>query len=852
MALAAGTKLGPYEILAPIGAGGMGEVYRARDTRLGREVAIKVSAERFSERFEKEAHAIAALNHPNICTLHDVGPNYLVMELVEGEPPKGPMPLEEALRMAKQIAEALEAAHEKGIVHRDLKPANIKIKPDGTVKVLDFGLAKTAEPAGSDSNSENSPTLTLQDATRAGVILGSAGYMSPEQARGKRVDKRADIWAFGVVLHELLTGQRLFQGEDLTETLAAVVKEKPDLSQAPTAVRRLLQSCLEKDPKNRLRDIGDAWRLLEETPAPASVAARPRASAILPWGVAILAAGLAFFAYRFLTQEPPRMVRFSIEPPPNTRFIATPPSISPDGRKIAFGVVSEGKNQIWIRDLDTLLARPLPGTEGQVWPAWSPDSHSLAFMADGKLKRIDIGGGPAVAIADTDVWTGGSWGRNDVIVFGRQNGLYRVAAGGGTAMPVTALERASGEIFHGALAFLPDGRHFLYGAVSLDREKSLVYAGDIDSKEPAKNRRRVPANLGKPVYAGGFLLFTRENTLMAQPFDAKRLETTGDAVPIGEQVADFAGLGQFDASQDVLAYISGPSAAVSQLTWYDRSGKPAGRVSQPGLLEWVSISPDGSTAAFTRNEDVTTRGDIWLHDLARGTDSRFTFGALSGLPVWSPDGQRVAYTSVRAGTANTYVKAIGGAGQEEALDTSTRNKRVEDWSRDGRYILQGYYDDPKTKADLWALPMSGDRKAVPYLNSEFTERFGRFSPDGRWVAYMSDENRRDEIYVQRFPTPGGKVQISTNGGAYPAWSRDGKELFFISPDGKMMGVEVKSSDRFIASTPRPLFDAHLVTFSRTTQFDVSKDGRFLIPSQAEPGATLPMTVVVNWQLGLKK
>jgi serine/threonine protein kinase len=850
MSLVVGDKLGPYEIQALIGKGGMGEVYRARDPRVGRDVAIKVASVQFTERFDREVRAVAALNHPNICTLYDVGPNYLVMEYVEGEAPKGPLPLEDALRIARQIGAALECAHERGIVHRDLKPANIKVKPDETVKVLDFGLAKVTS-ASSAETPENSPTLSMA-ATQMGVVLGTAGYMAPEQARGKAVDKRADIWAFGVVLHELLTGQRLFQGEDLTETLASVVKEKPDLSQAPAGVRRLLQSCLEKDPKNRLRDIGDAWRLLEDQPAPASVPARSRASAILPWGAAaVLATGLAFFAYRYLTQEPPRMVRFSVQPPPNARFLPTPPSVSPDGRKIAVGVVSEGKTEIWIRDLDSLAARPLPGTEAPAWPAWSPDSRSVAFWSDGKLKRIDIGGGPAVAIADTNTWNGGSWSRNDVIVFARQDGLYRLAAGGGTATPVTALDKASSEIFHGAPAFMPDGRHFLYGAVSLDREKTLVYAGDIESKEPAKNRRRVPANLGKPVYAGGYLLFTRENTLMAQPFDPKRLEATGVAVPVAEKVADFSGLGMFDASQDVLAYISGPSAADVQLTWYDRAGKLTGRMSQPGLVEWVSISPDGSTAAFTRNEDVT-RFDIWLHDLARDTDSRFTFGTSSGFPVWSPDGQRVAYTSIRAGTANTYVKAIGGASKEEALDTSARNKRVDDWSKDGRYILEGYYDDPKTKADLWALPMSGDRKPVPYLNSEFTERYGRFSPDGQWVAYMSDENGRDEIFVQQFPTPGGKKQISTHGGAYPTWSRDGNELFFIAPDGKMMGVAVKGGDRFTAGTPKPLFDAHLVTFGQETQFNVSKDGRFLIPSQAEPGAALPMTVVLNWRLGLKK
>jgi len=576
MSLAAGTKLGPYEILALIGAGGMGEVYRARDPRLGRDVAIKVSNAEFSERFAREARSIAALNHPNICTLYDVGPSYLVMEFVEGRSPQGPLPLDEALRIAAQIRDALEAAHEKGIVHRDLKPANIMITPAGTVKVLDFGLAKAVEPEPT-ANPETSPTLTMR-ATKMGMILGTAAYMSPEQARGQTVDKRADIWAFGVVLYELLTGRGPFADEDIAGTLAAVIHKEPDLTQAPEKVRRLLRRCLEKDPKKRLRDIGDAWELLddvEQTHGPSGGAGFSLRNGLVITSVAIvLALALSFLAYRHLTEET-RVLKVSVLPPDKAAFNGNSlPAVSPDGRRVAFVATLDGKDQLWVRDLDSLAARALTGTDGADDPFWSPDSRSIAFFADGKLKKIEVAGGPALTLCDAARSFGGTWSKNGVIVFAVGNvSTFRVPAAGGSATPVTSPDRASGEVDHRFPWFLPDGRHFLYTAFDRDIEKTGVYAGDLDSK----NRKLVVAAYSNAVYAPpGYLLFVRERTLMAQPFDAGKLQTTGDAVPVAEQI-DSAGPAvqhQFSASQNgVLAYTSGRGAGNLQLTWFDRSGK---------------------------------------------------------------------------------------------------------------------------------------------------------------------------------------------------------------------------------------------------------------------------------------
>ncbi|HYV62913.1 MAG TPA: protein kinase, partial [Bryobacteraceae bacterium] len=596
MSLSTGDKLGPYEILAPIGAGGMGEVYRARDPRLGREVAIKVSTSQFTERFDREARAVAALNHPNICHIYDVGPNYLVMEYIEGEAPEGPLPLDGALRIARQIAEALGEAHEKGITHRDLKPANIKIKPDGTVKVLDFGLAKVAQAsssAGLEAGPTQSPTLSMA-ATQAGMILGTAAYMSPEQARGKPVDKRADIWAFGVVLHELITGKQLFKGEDVSHTMAAVIMQEPKFDEVPAEVRRLLRKCLEKDPKNRLRDIGDVWELMEDQaasrPAPAPASAPSRSG--LGWVVSlVLAVAVGILAFLHLRETAPEMpaLRTTILPPPSAEFNFTQGAgllaLSPDGKKMVFGARnSDGKEPLWVRSLDGLTAQSLAGTEGATFPFWSPDSKSIAFFADGKLKKIDAGGGAVITLTDVTVGRGGSWNQDDIIIFGTNpiSEIQRVSSAGGAPSPVS---KEQGRF----PSFLPDGQHYVF---ELERGQAVTLKiGSLDGS-PSKELKNVGNSTSNALYSQGRLLYMREGILMAQPFDTKRLETSGEAVPVAEQVErvlNSGTVGAFSVSQTgLLAYRTGRQIAAGtsaglQMTWFDRQGKGESVGEQPSL-----------------------------------------------------------------------------------------------------------------------------------------------------------------------------------------------------------------------------------------------------------------------------
>jgi len=887
MSLTPGDKLGPYEILAPIGAGGMGEVYRARDPRLNRDVAIKVSQERFSDRFEREARAVAALNHPNICTLHDVGPDYLVMEFIEGESPKGPLPLDEALRIARQIADALEAAHEKGIVHRDLKPANIKIKPDGTVKVLDFGLAKTVETASGDPAS--SPTMTISP-TRAGMILGTAAYMSPEQARGKTVDKRADIWAFGVVLYELLTGRMLFQGEDLTETVASVVKEKADLSGVPERVRPLLEKCLEKDPRKRLRDIGDMGLLLDAAPAPqAGGTAGPRGYRWISWAVAgALAAALAALSAIHFRETPaqPAAVRFQVPAPEGGVFTQGFMALSPDGRQLAFLASGKGGLQLWVRGLDSLEARPLPGTEGGIFPFWSPDSRLVAFTsADRKLKKIEVSGGPAQTLCSLlDIPYSrpyaGDWTRDGAIFFGGPDGIYRVPQAGGQPVRVTQADAAHGELYNAYPQILADGRHFLYLNVFAASENNGIYLGSFDGKVKKRLaattrgfRYAAPSEDGKP----GHLLFLREETLMAQPFDPKTLEVAGDAFPIAERVSG-AGptYAAFTVSGDrALAYYSGGAAAGRrQLTWYDRTGKALAPLGERAAYNNVALSRDGARAAVTQDSQNGRSLNLWLIDVARGIPGRFTFedSAADLDPVWSPDGSRVAFGSNREGRVYTlYVKSTGNAAKEERLQKAETGERPCDWSPDGRTLMYTRGSPGGGHYGLWSLSdMTGDpanRKASAYLDTKFNTTQCQFSPDGHWVAYSSDEAANGmEVYVQSFPAGSGTVRVSSGGGSQPRWRRNGKELFYMGPGGKLMAVDVKTAPAFQAGTPHALFDSHMwlpeaggrltATTMLIFRYDVTSDGqRFLVNTTQQtetPAAPPGITVVLNWTAGLKK
>jgi Tol biopolymer transport system component len=870
MPLAAGDKLGPYEIISLIGQGGMGEVYSAHDPRTGRDVAIKVSAERFNERFDREVRAVAALNHPNVCTLFDVGPNYLVMELVEGEAPQGPLALEEALRIARQIGDALDYAHGKGIVHRDLKPANIKIKADGTVKVLDFGLAKRTNEQNRDSKGENSPTLSMA-ATQAGMILGTAAYMPPEQAKGKSVDKRADIWAFGVVFYELLTGKRLFQGDDVTDILASVVKEQPDLSEVPPNVQRLLKSCLEKDPRNRLRDIADAWRLLDEPPVTSlPVPAAPARARALTWiAAALVIIALAPANLIHWREQPPtpEPVRFQILPPEKTRF-GIFLALSPDGRKVAFNTVGEnGAYRLWVRSLDTLEAKDLADVAPAAFLFWSPDSRYIAFQHDGKLKKVEATGGPPQNLCDSPGGqvVGGTWNSQGVILIGGSLGLWKVPEAGGAPSPVTSLDPAQQEIGHALPGFLPDGRHFVYNRVSSTPDRGGAYVGSLDDAPGKQPPKRLLSAQSTVAYSPslspgasantGYLFFLRDSSLMAQPFDTAKLDFAGDAVPVADPVGRSANsvVGLFSVSNTGALIYQRGNQTQNQLFWIDREGKVLNAVSEPGTYGEIAISPDAKSVAMTSGGPG--RSDITVLDLARSVNTRFTFDpAADSSAVWSPDGKQIVFGSDRDGLGNLYIKASNGATNEEVLYKSPEPKTPNDWSRDGRFLLfttQGL----KTGNDLWYLPMTGERTAKPFVQTAAQEGLGQFSPDGRFVTYVSNESSMNEIYVRSFPDGSGKWQISKGGGVDPRWRHDGKEIFYLSGT-KMMSVEVSTSPSFQPGTPKLLVEARFIqagNYNKNNAYDISPDGkRFLATVPVGQNLSSPITVVLNWQALLKK
>jgi eukaryotic-like serine/threonine-protein kinase len=876
MPLSEGTQLGPYEILSLIGAGGMGEVHRARDTRLGRDVAIKVLPDIFAQdaerltRLQREAQVLASLNHPHIAAIHDFqehqSTRFLVLELVEGESlddriARGALPAAEAVNIARQIAEALEAAHEKGVVHRDLKPANIKVTPDGNVKVLDFGLAKMFEPDGASSAISNSPTLSAL-ATGRGVILGTAAYMSPEQARGKPTDKRTDIWAFGCVLYEMLAGRQCFSGETVSDSIAAILGRDPDwqaVSNAPAGIQSLLRRCLQKDAQRRLRDIGEARIALEEfVTASASPSVAPAArtdktksnrllSALL--AAAVVAIGvLSVPAIRHLREGPvdaPEM-RVDIVTPATTDPISF--ALSPDGRLLVFVASGVGPPQLWLRPLDSATAQPLPGTEGAVYPFWSPDNRSIGFFAGGKLKRTDIGGGLPQSLTAVLNGRGGTWNKDGTIVFSSNSALARISSAGGEAAPVIHLD--SGQTSHRFPQFLPDGRHFLFFVQGV-ADRQGVYLGSLDE---SASKRLTAADTAGAYAAPGFLLFVRQGSLIAWKFDAVKGELVGDPLTVADPVGFDGGAyqGAFSVSAaGSIAYRAG-GAGRRQLAWFDRAGKLLSTVGEPGDLIYVELSPDEKRIAVERT--VQNNEDIYLIDAARGVPTRFTFDpSADRAPGWSPDGSRIVFTSNRKGSFDLYQKPANGAGNEELLLESPGTKTPVDWSPDGRSLL--YYDtDPKTVSDLWVLPMAGEGKPRPFVKTPFDERYGQFSPDGQWVAYHSNENGRFEIFVQPFPGPGGKWQVSANGGIAPRWRRDGKEIFFISPDAKLMAAPVRvSGSAFESEAPVALFQTRIYGGGSLTaqkqQYAVSRDGRFLMNMSTEEAAASPITLILNWHPG---
>jgi len=907
MTVGMGAQLGPFEVLAPLGSGGMGEVYRARDSRLGREVAIKVFPAAFSadedrlRRFEQEARAAGMLNHPNILTIYDIGTHdgypYIVAELLDGEElrvqmNRGPLLVRQALDYAQQITLGLAAAHEKGITHRDLKPENLYVTADGRVKILDFGLAKLKrQPVHGGVNSET-PTALVSPTTNPGTVIGTVGYMSPEQVLGEEADHRADIFAFGLILYEMLAGRPAFEGASAVAVMSAILRdEPPELVESndkiPPQLDRLVRRCLEKRPERRFHsahDLGLALEVLSATSgsrleaqsAALSGAAKTQAEARGPrlpnrkrlvWiaiTALLLLAALPFvIAYIQRAPVTTRAVRSFILPPEKSIFNfvglnAGPVTVSPDGRRLAFvASASEGRNLLWVRPLDALSAQQLAGTEGAFHPFWSPDSRFLGFFADGKLKKIDAAGGPPITLCEAPMGRGGTWNLNGVIIFAPNNtgALHRVSASGGASSEVTKLDEARGELSHRWPCFLPDGRHFLYlgrGSILSEGETAAICVASLDS-QGSKLLLRANSNTA---YTQGHLLYLREGALLAQPFDAKRLETTGDAFPIAEQIQHIPALGRgvFSVSENgVLAYQTGSATGNLQLTWFDRSGKPLGVLDDPAPNANPKLSPDGKRLAVVITDPQTGHPDIWLYELARGIKTRFTFDpAGEREPIWSPDGSRIVFTSNRKGHFDLYQKSANGAGSEELLLESNFDKAPSSFSPDGRFLLYSAVD-PKTKADLWVLPLGGDRKPFPFLQTEFTESFGQFSPDGRWIAYRSDESRGGEIYVAPFPGPGGQRQVSTAGGRQPRWRGNGKELFYLSPDDKMMAAEVNGQGATLeVGAVRPLFEARQ-SVTGGFLYDVTGDGqRFLINAAVEQKASSPIILVQNWTVDSKR
>jgi Tol biopolymer transport system component len=873
-----GTRLAHYEITSHLGTGGMGEVYQATDLKLGRSVAIKLLPTAFASdqerlsRFRREAQVLASLNHPNIAQIYGLEESgdtrCIVMELVEGETlqtriKRGPLPADEAVTIAKQIAEALEAAHEKGVVHRDLKPGNVMLTADGRVKVLDFGLAKGMSGANASSaTSSNSPTMASMAATNAGVILGTAAYMSPEQARGKTVDRRSDIWAFGAVLYEMLTGHRAFPGDDLTDTLASVVKLDPKWdafgANVPSRVRQVVRVCLQKDPRQRAQAIGDMRLALEgafETATPHTAAAPARTQWLWPAvavAAVLLAAISAIPAMRYLRETAASETRLQVVTPLSpapTEF-----ALSPDGRRIVFVASGDGTQRLWLRDLDKTDAQPMMGTDGADFPFWSGDGRSIGYFASGKLFRIEAAGGLPQVVANASAGRGGAWNASGTIIFAPSNGpLLRVAASGGDPVAVTRLDSAR-QTSHRFPQFLPDGRHFLF-YVQGTAEAAGIYLASLDGPDGLNGgepKRLAASSTGGAYLSPDRVIFVKEGALVAQRLDVAGGVLTGDPLTISDQVAFVGGTNQggFSVSADGrIAYRA--TTAPSQLSWFDRMGKALGVATEPdSSLASPELSPDGRRVAVQRK--VQNNTDIWLRDLARSSFTRFTVHpAGEQMPVWSPEGSRIVFESNRAGAGNLYVKASNGVGAEELLLETPNNKAAQSWSKDGRFLL--YVEvDPKTGNDLWVLDLMGnDRKPRAVANSASDERMGQFSPDGRWVAYATNESGRFEIVVQPFPEPANKWQVSTNGGSQPRWRADSKELYFLAPDGKLMATPVTASGpRFEAGSPAPLFPTRLAGTPTifSAEYAVAADGRFLINQPVEDFSAAAITIIQNWNV----
>jgi eukaryotic-like serine/threonine-protein kinase len=885
-----------YRISSKLGEGAMGEVYRATDSKLGRDVAIKLIPEAFAAdavrmaRFTREAQVLASLNHPNIAAIYSVEDRALIMELVEGPTlaeriAQGAIPLDDALGLARQIADGLSAAHEKGIVHRDLKPANIKITPDGTIKLLDFGLAKTDGPWVSTSSVDDAPTLTVA-ATGVGVIVGTAAYMSPEQARGQQVDRRADVWAFGAIVYEMLTGSRLFAGETITDVLASVVRHDPDLSGVPGNVQRLLRRCLEKDPKQRIRDASDAMLLLESSSDGAVATASPQRGLLMAVAGAatVLSIALVWLAFTHFREVPPaaQTLRFQIGLPDKVQFtqfgVVT---ISPDGRKVAFAAYGDdGTPRVWTRALDSPSATALEEARISQVPYpffWSPDSRFIAFEQGGRLKRIAAEGGAPQVVADAPKafrgqWVyGGSWNRDNVIIIGTDNGVMRVSADGGALTPVTVATKA--EPVHMFPTFLADGRRFLYlrgGAVG----SRYMAIGDL-SASPSEQSTAPVLKVDVPAVAVPTgtddrltLLFQRDTTVFAQDFDSRTLAVTGEPVPLVDRVSSAPGFGLpgFSVSNTGTLIYRAVAGANRQLTWFNREGQVTGTPGDRAEYGIVQVSPDGTRAAVVPNVDLRQQppnNDVWIVDLIKNTSTRLTFDTATDVqPVWSPDGKWIAWHSNREKGAGFFRKAADGSGIDERLsafpEASTQIRTLTDWTQNGYLIFT-------LMGDIWALPVAADatgtRTPVAVVTSPAIQYDARVSPDNRWIAFVSNETGRQEIFVQPFAlgrgATSGKWQVSTRGTmGMPRWRNDTKELMFINGEGSVVAVDVSAAAAFQAGAERKLFDVPRELFALITRgnlTDATRDNqRLLMIMPVQESTQREIGVFVNWASALRR
>jgi len=886
--LKAGARLGPYEVLTALGAGGMGEVWRARDTRLGREVAIKVLPPEVSSdtdrlrRFEKEAQAASSLNHPNIVTIYEIeridSTSFIAMELVAGKTlreivAEGALPVRKLLGIAVQIAEGLARAHSAGIVHRDLKPENVMVTKEGLVKILDFGLAKLAHPEMEGGQEGEAPTVSA--GTAPGVVMGTVGYMSPEQASGHPVDFRSDQFSLGSVLYEMATGKAPFRRATAAQTLAAIIQDEPESvsvvnPKIPTPLRWILERCLAKDPRERYastddlaRDLASVRDHLSEVSGSGEAAAMPRGRNRLFWLLAAAATVLlvAVLAANYLRRAPASSapIRASLILPEVLATLA----LSPDGKRLAFTAeTSPDRSVLWIRTLDEGTAQRVMVRGDPIFPFWSPDSRFVAFFSDGKLRRVDAGGAAIQTICDTEaVGAGGTWGPDGTIVFapGMTSALYRVAATGGQPVPVTKLDASRHETSHRFPSFLPDGRHFLYMAMGFasapEDPANAIRVASLDGKLD-KALVQITAWTNSS-FARGHLLYVREGTLLAQPFDLGRLEIAGPPVPIAPHVrGPIAGFHRFSAADRLLVFAERVFRP-STLLWVDRLGNLNGSLGEPGLFGTPRLSPDGRRVAVDVDDPSRETADIWIYEVATG--GRTKFGAVLGSmdltgSVWSPAGDRLFFASDRKvkGHFNLFVRRIDGEGEELLLESSDQNV-PEDWSADGHFVsfVTAPGKGKKRNIQIWILSMTGERKAFPFATEANIQEDSRFSPDGRWIAYKSDESGTLEVYVRSFPGPGGKWQVSTGGGSNPQWRRDGKELFYLSLDRKLMAVPVRLDAGFQAGRPAPLFAVQPIP--GISAYDVSPDERrFLIKSVSGEEGPRPLTLLTDWTALLKK